>query len=557
MRIELTNKKTVIFLLIIFNLIIYSNGLFSDFVWDDFDIVKNNNYLKDLSYIGRVLTSEDAPLMQQGTGFYRPIVYLSFMLDYQVYGGTPFGFKLTSMMMHILCSIILFLFFRLLTEDNLKSFLATLIFSAQTVNVESVTFIAARSNVLCTLFILLSMYYYVKNSKGGKQSHFVYSLLYLFLGAASKEFSFMVPLIFILYDYTFRDDFSLKRDAKKYAAAFGVVFLFLIIKSALLTSKMAISFDFPNMHRRLLLTMPVMLRYMTNQIFPYNLSIYFGLSERGFSYTLVFFSLAVLIALFVVIFRYRKEQKLLFFSFFTYFILLIPVSNVIVINGAMMADRWLYPASFAFAMVIVQGIYLLMRQNMTRTSIVAVALVLLLSVLTVQRNMVFMNNYTLFTDCAKKFPRSGVILSNLADEYWARGELEKAEKEYMLAIKYAPWLWLPYNNLGALYKQKKEYKKAIVYFKKSYELYPESTMVVYNIADSLRHIGKLEESNRYYNLTISLSPDFYEAYCDLAANYVYQKKYDEAYNMFDIVLKNSPDEKLKGKVRSFIDMINK
>ena len=209
MHLQRQSNLAIVVALILFNLIIYFNGIRNDFVWDDVYLVKDNYKIREISNIKELLTMEDKPPIFSGRGYFRPFINLTYLLDYQIYKDKAYGFRLTNIIFHILSSIALFMLILLITENRPLSVAAAAIFSAQAVHVEAVTLISGRNNVICTFFILLTLYYYVKSVKQQKSSFFIYSMIFLFIGAASKEFAFMVPFIFILYDYSFSDDFSL------------------------------------------------------------------------------------------------------------------------------------------------------------------------------------------------------------------------------------------------------------------------------------------------------------------------------------------------------------
>ena len=106
----------IISALILVNFIIYFNGIKNEFVWDDDFLVKNNHYITDTCNIKNLLTKEDAVPNFPGTGYYRSLVNLTYMFDYQIFKDEAYGYRLTNIVFHLLCSIVLFFLVMLITR---------------------------------------------------------------------------------------------------------------------------------------------------------------------------------------------------------------------------------------------------------------------------------------------------------------------------------------------------------------------------------------------------------------------------------------------------------
>jgi tetratricopeptide (TPR) repeat protein len=556
MKISKSTRIKIIGALIIFNVLIFFNGIKNEFVWDDQYIVEKNELIKDPDNIMLLLTSEDSPPDSPPTGFYRPLINLSFLMDYQIFKGEPYGYRLTNILLHILCVVFLLYITFMLTDDIMLSYMAAIIFSAQAVHVEAVTFITGRNNILCALFILISIYYYIKSIKLSKPFYFVISMVSLFLGATSKEFAFLVPLVFILYDYTFDEEFSVKKGLKRYIISFAVIFLFIILKSTLISLGRSISFDPETLYLRIINTQPIMVKYMLNQIVPYNLSLH--LTPEIIMSILnpnILISSAIFLAVTSLAFIYRKKYKLLSFSFFTYLIFLIPVSNIVKLPSTIMADRWLYVASCAFSLVLARGIMLLIKDRRLAT-VVTILFALFLSVFTIQRNHTFKTNMLLYEDTAKKHPNSVEAKNNYATELTSQGKYDEAEEQYRMAIKLNPYNFISYNNIGMLYGKKGEFSKALDSYKKAFELNNNHPLLASNLAFSYRRAGKLDKSNEYFLRAISLNKKYVDAYFELASNYYEQGKYQEALNVLDYVSTTFNYKSVRSRAMDLSTLIN-
>jgi hypothetical protein len=110
-------------------LLVYGNSLFSSFLGDDFFVVVNNNFVKSwnnlpLLFSKSYLTSErDLPYLGKlfiGAGelTYRPVVTLTYFIDYSIGELNPFGYHLTNLLLHAANAILLFSLIFLLAKNR-------------------------------------------------------------------------------------------------------------------------------------------------------------------------------------------------------------------------------------------------------------------------------------------------------------------------------------------------------------------------------------------------------------------------------------------------------
>ncbi len=189
------------FLLIFFimaSLAVYSMVLPSYFMADDFVLIAG--------------VSEDLVECYhnvQKVGFLRPIILLSYYIDNKIWNFNASGFHLTNVLLHAINSflvsslaLILLKSFSLKNILNKKdffiSFFAGLFFLVMQCHSESVSWIAGRTDVISTSFILLSLisccYYLIKPSR----MMLIASLASFYAALYSKESAIPVPFIILL-----------------------------------------------------------------------------------------------------------------------------------------------------------------------------------------------------------------------------------------------------------------------------------------------------------------------------------------------------------------------
>ena len=113
-------------------------------------------------------------------GPYQPLSWASYDIDFLVWGLSPFGFHLTNVLLHSVNALLFyFLCLKLLAaaagqevkegaeELRLASGFAALCFALHPLRVESVAWVTERRDVLCGLFYLLALLWYITPRAAG------------------------------------------------------------------------------------------------------------------------------------------------------------------------------------------------------------------------------------------------------------------------------------------------------------------------------------------------------------------------------------------------------
>src|SRR3989304_9253760 len=120
-RSSFSTKTTRILLPILVSLVsflAYLNTLHHQFVFDDFRVITNNPYIKDWKYFPTLFNHDYFKI--SGELSYRPLVTLSYFIDYAIWHLNPFGFHLTNLIIHTLNTFIVYLLlFKITRRFNL------------------------------------------------------------------------------------------------------------------------------------------------------------------------------------------------------------------------------------------------------------------------------------------------------------------------------------------------------------------------------------------------------------------------------------------------------
>lgn len=163
----------------------------------------DDEYVTDNYQVRQGLRAEGAgwALVTFSQGNWHPLTWLSHMLDVQLFGMSPRGHHLTSLLFHLGNTNLLFLVLASLTGTIWSSALVAALFGVHPLHVESVAWVAERKDVLSTFFGLLALRVYVGYVRIPVLRLYCVTLLLFLLAISAKAMLVMLPFIFMLLDW--------------------------------------------------------------------------------------------------------------------------------------------------------------------------------------------------------------------------------------------------------------------------------------------------------------------------------------------------------------------
>lgn len=132
---------------------------------------------------------------------WHPLTWMSFALDWQLFGKNTGGHHYVSALFHALNAVLLFLLLESATGFTWRSFFVAALFAVHPINVESVAWAAERKTVLSTLFFLLAIMAYGWYAKRPSVGRYVSVALLYILGLSAKPQVITFPFVLLLWDY--------------------------------------------------------------------------------------------------------------------------------------------------------------------------------------------------------------------------------------------------------------------------------------------------------------------------------------------------------------------
>ena len=132
---------------------------------------------------------------------WHPLTWMSFALDWQLFGKNTGGHHYVSALFHALNAALLFLLLESATGFTRRSLFVAALFAVHPINVESVAWAAERKNVLSMLFFLLAMIAYGRYAKRPSIRRYAPVTLLYALGLLAKPQVITFPFVLLLWDY--------------------------------------------------------------------------------------------------------------------------------------------------------------------------------------------------------------------------------------------------------------------------------------------------------------------------------------------------------------------
>jgi len=429
-------------------LAVFSSTLAADFVYDARMQILTGTFIHDWRNWPAVLTGR--VLAMDVLDFNRPAMLASLMLDATLWGKEPFGYHLTSVLLHVANVLLLWRVIREVTDAEgrpdkaFPALLAALVFAIHPVVTEAVCEPTFREDLLVALFSLSALVLAMghdPSTPGSDRWRALGCVGLCLLAIASKEAGIVAPMLLAAYWWLFRRG----EPGRFWAVAIGgaklIVIAFLAARFLLEPNPSKI-FDtkpeYPggSLTQAMLIEPRILALYAQLILFPVNLCADYGLVSV--SHLPLPVALLLLAALAVAAAIAARHDHRLLFAYALILLPLVPVSNLIPIYRAA-ADRYLYltmaGVSLTFACLL-DAPGLTGRETLRRQILIGgMAAVALVGLVCIERQRVWASSLALWEDSYRKNPTSFTNASGLGEALREAGRLTEAEQCTREAIR--------------------------------------------------------------------------------------------------------------------------
>src|SRR5215203_39545 len=231
--------------------VVFANSLSGNFVYDDNRQILRNPLIQDSTLYGKALTSDVWAFKADGTiaasNYYRPTFAAWLILNFLIFGASPFGWHVLNLLLHIIVCVLAFLLLRRWNLSNYASFAVAMIFAVHPVHTESVAWISGAPDLLFSAF-LLGAFWFAENivrespRKETKPAFrnrldLLTALVFYALALGAKEIGILCfPLFFLIFAKS-----ALKRNAAKLTVPFAALAVLFFVARWLVLGAISLS----------------------------------------------------------------------------------------------------------------------------------------------------------------------------------------------------------------------------------------------------------------------------------------------------------------------------
>jgi tetratricopeptide (TPR) repeat protein len=550
----------LILLITALSLAVYYNALRNGFVYDDIPQVVQNPWIREMRFIPEIFSTNVWAFQGISTNYYRPLMHISFMLSYYLFGLAPWGFHFVNILLHAGVTVLVFLIStRLFRVGNPSASplsqvlptIAAVLFAVHPIHTEVVAWVGGVTDLSFALFFLLALYLYILFADRGVHQKGLYllSVASFFLATLCKEPALTFPLILVAYDYAFsREPLRPLDYLKRYSPYLGAAAVYFILRINALGGFAPVRRHGElSVYEYLINVLSLFRQYLGKLLLPIHLNAYHVFSPIS---SIVepngLLSLAVTVVFAVAVLLAMKKNRPAFFALALVLVPLLPALYIPGTGENTFAERYLYLPSFGFVLLVA----LFVRQVVLHTPRWSVPLTVMLvfvaglySLGTVQRNGVWKDDERLWRDVVKKSPGSAVSHYNLACTLNSRGEIDEAIGEFRTAIRLQPAAEA-YKSLGAAYQAKGLISEAIEQYQLAIRLQPADVGAHSSLAAVYADSGALDKAIEHFRIVVQLQPDSANAQYNLGTVYLEKGRPDKAIPHLEAAVRLNSDESL-------------
>lgn len=507
--------------------VLYFQALFFNFSYlDDNNLILDNQYfLSHLSYIFRSFLTDVFHLFNSSAFYYRPILTISLILDYQVGSVHPFIYHFTNVMLHIVSSYLVFMLLVKLDYKKTISFLFSIFFLVHPVLTQAVAWIPGRNDSLLAVFVLTTFIFFIRYLKEEKTSNLVWSLIFLGLTLFTKESGvFIIPILFFYLYFIYKEKKLSFNKFYFFIGSVGVIGLWAILRHITLSGSTPITLI--HMIKSVYFNLPAVIQFMGKIFFPFNLSVLPTIEDTTFLYGII----SIILLVVILFLTKTKRWSYILLGVGWFFAFLLP--SFIRPNTTLVADfieHRLYVPIIGFFIILLET-DLIKKIDIKKKSILIIAgsVIVLFSIITIIHSRNFANRLAFWKNAAQNSPHYPLAHRNLGAMEFLDGDMDNAEKEFKIALELNPNEQMAHNNLGLIYARAGKFEESEQEYKKELEINPYYDNAYFNLGLLYWQQEKYEEAILSWKKTLEINPDNIDALKNLTIYYYNQKNYEEA-----------------------------
>ncbi|MGD9332114.1 MAG: tetratricopeptide repeat protein [Desulfobacterales bacterium] len=513
----------------------------------------------------------------QDRSYWRPLTWMTHMLDFELFGENAGMHHLTNLLLHILNALLVYGVLYRMTRRIWPAALVALIFAVHPINVESVAWVTERNNLLSTFLGLITLLLYAGYCRRQSPAGYYSTLLAYLMCLMAKPILVTLPFLLLLLDYWPLNRFAPERSsglhsrppeaslpdlrsgediylAVKKCLIEKVPFLALAL-GAILFSVLrfgeTISAHVVPMPLRIGNAIISYVKYLGLLVWPADLAAFYPFpTELSIGHLVASIGFLCVLTVYAVLQWNRSPYLIIGWLWFLGTL----VPKIGLVQAGLwpeLADRWAYfPAIGVFIAGVWWGadwfprLSKALRLGLRLT--IATAIGVLTAVTWVQVGY-WANSTVLFERMIDKTENNYMAHNNLGFVLIKEDRLDDAQRHFEQAIAIFPKFEIPYLNIGTIYKERGQLDAAIEWYQQALEINPRFARAYLNIGNIYFQREAFPEAIRYFSAGIQVDPNSALLYNSLGAAFTKIGRLDQAIACFEQALENDPGLKMAAR----------
>ena len=471
-------------------LLCYVNSLEGAFHYDDFHSIRDNPGVRSLKNVPAFFWDISLFSADSAKGMYRPLLLVTYALNYWVADYHEWGYHLVNLLLHAICSILVWAIARRLLVDDSLAVFSGLVFALHPLATGPVNYISSRSELLAAVFYLSAFASWVYAD--GVLRLRVSSCVLFALGLLSK--ATVITLPFALYFYgRFRQGASHSSLLGSLTPYWLIALIYVgVIKRVGFLGK-SLASPVRDGWTQLLTQSKAPAYYLKLLLMPVGQNVEHQFFEATAISATTILGLAFVLSLIAL--GWRGRQGIAGFATAWSLLLLMPTS-VMPLN-MLVNERRLYLVLAGLAWLVAE----LLRRPSGRWLLAGLPV---LAVLSMSRNEVWAADLSLWTDAVRKAPGMYRTQANLGRALQANGDVAAARAAYERAMEIDPRHGDVFNNMATLLHKEGQLDEAVGWYRKAIERYPDYEEIHQNLADAYSQKGLLDSAVSQYEQALAI-----------------------------------------------------
>lgn len=523
--------------------LVYWPAMHGGFLWDDDQFLTANPLVRAADGLWRMWL----PTAEHD---YYPVTWLSFWLEWRLWGMESTGYHVTNVLLHVLGALLVW---QVLEALRVRwAWLAALVFAVHPVGVESVAWISERKNVLSLVFYALTVLAYLRFERDGARRWYRWALGFFVLALLSKTSGVTLPVVLLLGAWWQRgriDRQDLMRSLPFFmlAGAFGLLTIWSQQHLPKEAQAVVVAHLPASEQRDLLFRLGaaghVFWFYLFKVLAPVGLMAIYPLWKFNAPTATFWLPSLAVVGLLAGAWYWRAHGGRAVLLGLLYFgVMLFPVLGIFnrpyIGRSPVVTDHLQYLAMIGVIALVVGGIAALPRPA---GSVLGVGVVGALLFLSWHRAACFQNEEALWSDTLAKNPAAPKAHVRLANVFLKAGNLPAAVEHYTTAVRLKPHDAQARSNLASALARQGRVEEAIPHFIAAIRVDPCSAEVHFNYGLALASRRRFPEAIEQFTRALRYQPNYATAHFTLGNIHLTQERYAAAAAAYAAAVRCRPD----------------